>query len=107
MNKTNLTDCVSNEEACLDYIVSLSVVASMFIVSEILPFLRGQDNGIADCLVKCFEGSDCVLTKLIDCLKKKDDTEGSEIEVNTTLTSTQEQQMNNNININIGDKRES
>ena len=27
MNKTNLTDCVSNEEACLDYIVSLSVVA--------------------------------------------------------------------------------
>ena len=51
--------------------------------------------------------SDCVLTKLIDCLKKKADTEGSEIEVNTTLTSTQEQQMNNNININIGDKRES
>ena len=46
MNKTNLTDCVSNEEACLDYIVSLSVVASMFIVSEILPFLRGIFNKI-------------------------------------------------------------
>jgi len=108
MNQTNSTfvECVSNEEACLDYIVSLSVVASMFIVSEILPFLRGQNNGIAECLVKCFEGSDCILSKLIECLKKQENIEQGSVEVNTTLTSQQEQKMNNNINININEKRE-
>ena len=108
MNNTNETviDCISKEEACIDYIVSLATISSLFIVSEILPFLRGQNNGIADCLIKCFEGSDCILSKLIECLKKEENTQDGSIEVNTTLTSQQEQKMNNNINININEKRE-
>ena len=95
-------DCPSIEESCLDYIVSLSIVSSLFIVSEILPFLRGQNNGIADCLVKCFETSDCILTKAIHCLKgnKEDVAEGME------QITKQEQEMKNSININIGEVRQ-
>jgi hypothetical protein len=102
MNNT-VEECRSAEEACLDYIISISVIGSLFIVSEVLPFLRGQNNGIADCLVKCFETSDCVLSQLIECLKKKKDDDDGNIEVNTTLTSRQEQDMKNEININIGE----
>ena len=106
MNLTNNThDCPSIEESCIEYIVSLATISSLFIVSEILPFLRGQNNGIADCLVKCFEGSECIISKLIDCLKKDKDDAG-EVEVNATLTSNQEQKIDNNINININEKRE-
>jgi hypothetical protein len=79
----------------------------MFIVSEILPFLRGQNNGIAECLIKCFEGSDCILTKLIECLKgEKEKEQDGSIEVNTSLTTQQESQMKNSININIGDVKQ-
>lgn len=109
MNMSNdyyYNDCKTDQEACIDYIISLSVVSSMFIVSEILPFLRGQNNGIADCLLKCFQGSDCILSKLIECLKnKKDDEDDGNIEVNTKLTSQQENQMKNSININIGETK--
>ncbi len=106
MNLTNDThDCPSIEESCIEYIVSLATISSLFIVSEILPFLRGQNNGIADCLVKCFEGSECIISKLIDCLKNDKDNSG-EVEVTTTLTSNQEQKIDNNINININEKRE-
>ncbi len=105
MNLTNDThDCPSIEESCIEYIVSLATISSLFIVSEILPFLRGQNNGLADCLVKCFQGSECILSKLIDCLKNKEDS--GEVEVNATLTSNQEQKIDNNINININEKRE-
>jgi hypothetical protein len=75
----------------------------MFIVSEVLPFLRGQNNGIADCLVKCFEGSDCVLTKMIECLKDNKEEVAESIEQVTKLNTKQEQEMTNSININIGD----
>jgi hypothetical protein len=106
MNYTNQTyDCPSIEESCIEYIVSLATVSSLFIVSEILPFLRGQNNGLADCLVKCFQGSECILSKLIDCLKKDKDSSG-EVEVTATLNSNQEQKIDNNINININEKRE-
>lgn len=106
MNMTDDCECKSDQEACIDYIISLSVVASMFIVSEILPFLRGQNNGIAECLIKCFEGSDCILSKLIECLKEDKKEEDGNIEVNTKLTSQQESQMKNSININIGDVKQ-
>ena len=100
-------ECPSPEESCIDLIISLSVVSSMFIVSEILPFLKGQNNGLTECLVKCFEGSDCVLSKLIECLKENKEEIAEGIEVTTKLTTTQEQEMknNNNININIASEK--
>jgi len=105
MSSSTMTDCdcPSPEESCIDLIVSLAVVSSMFIVSEVLPFLRGQNNGIADCLVKCFEGSDCVLTKMIECLKNNKEEIAEGIEQTTKLTTKQEQEMKNSINIQIGD----
>lgn len=103
MNMSETCDCPSPQESCLDLIISLSVVSSMFIVSEILPFLKGQNNGLADCLVKCFEGSDCILTKMIECLKDNKEEIAEGIEQTTKLTTTQEQEMKNSININIGD----
>lgn len=99
-------DCPSPEESCIDLIISLAVVSSMFIVSEVLPFLRGQNNGIADCLVKCFEGSDCVLTKMIECLKGNKEEVAESIEQVTKLNTKQEQEMTNSININIGDVKQ-
>ena len=107
MNMSESCDCPSAEESCIDLIISLSVVSSLFIVSEILPFLRGSNNGIAECLVKCFEGSDCLLTKMIDCLKDNKEEIAEGIEVTTKLTTTQEQQMKNenNININIASEK--
>ncbi len=100
------SDCPSAEESCLDLIISLSVVSSMFIVSEILPFLKGQNNGLADCLVKCFEGSDCILTKMIECLKNNKEEIAEGIEQTTKLNTKQEQDMKNSININIGDVKQ-
>ena len=103
---TSDCDCPSPEESCIDVIVSLAVVSSMFIVSEILPFLRGQNNGIAECLVKCFEGSDCILTKMIECLKDNKEEIAEGIEQTTKLTTQQETEMKNSININIGDVKQ-
>ena len=87
---------MDNKEQCIDYVISLSVVASLFITSEILPFLSGTNNGLAQCLVKLFEGSECILSKLISCLKKEKD--GTE--VNTSV----KQEVQQNINISIGEK---
>jgi hypothetical protein len=103
MNMTESCDCPSPEESCIDFIISLSVVSSLFIVSEILPFLKGQNNGLTECLVKCFEGSDCVLTKMIECLKNNKEEIAEGIQQTTKITTTQEQEMKNSININIGD----
>ena len=106
MNMSETCDCPSPEESCLDLIISLSVVSSMFIVSEILPFLKGQNNGLADCLVKCFEGSDCILSKMIECLKNNKEEIAEGIEQTTKLTTSQETEMKNSININIGDVKQ-
>lgn len=103
---TNACDCPSVEESCIDVIISLAVVSSMFIVSEILPFLRSHEgNGLTDCLIKTFETSECCLSKMIACLGKKKEDIGEGIEVITKLNTRQEQEMSNknNININIGD----
>jgi hypothetical protein len=106
MNMSETCDCPSAEESCLDLIISLSVVSSMFIVSEILPFLKGSNNGLSQCLVKCFEGSDCILTKMIECLKDNKNEIAEGIEQTTKLTTTQETEMKNSININIGDVKQ-
>ena len=97
--------CPSLEQTCIDYIVSLCVIGSAFIISEALPFLRQvQGNSIADCLVKTFETSECCLSKIIDCLKKDKNEDANSAEVTTKLNTKQEQEMKNNnaININIG-----
>ena len=97
--------CPSLEQTCIDYIVSLCVIGSAFIISEALPFLRQfQGNSIADCLVKTFETSECCLSKIIDCLKGDKNDDSSSVEVTTKLNTKQEQEMKNNnaININIG-----
>ena len=108
MSSSTMTncDCPSPEESCIDVIVSLAVVSSMLIVSEILPFLRGQNNGISQCLVKCFEGSSCFLSKLIECLKDNKDEIAEGIEQTTKLSTKQEQEMTNSINIQIGDVKQ-
>jgi len=85
------------KEVCVDYIISLATVGSLFVVSEVLPFLKGhKGNGLVDLLICCFEGSDCILSKMIDCLKKKEEApQAQEQEQEQTLTNT------NNISINI------
>ena len=96
--------CPALEETCIDYIVSLCVVATGFIISEALPFLRQfQGNSIADCLVKTFETSDCCLSKIIECLKVEKENNDGSVEVNTKLNTQQEQEMKNNNAININE----
>ena len=100
---------VNEKQVCIDYIISLATVASLFVVSEVLPFLRQKKgNGIADALICCFEGSDCVLTKFISCLKgdhpsqkqKQSQAQSQETEQTQALKNDN----TNNININITKK---
>lgn len=101
---TNCDDDRTDKDVCFDYIISLTSISILFIVSEVLPFLRGgAGNGITDCLVKSFEMSECCLSSLLKCLKKeRGENDDPSLEVNTKLTSQQENDMKNNININIG-----
>ena len=102
---TMACDCPSLEESCIDYIVSLCVIGSAFIISEVLPFLRQTEgNGLSDCLIKTFQTSECCLSKLLECLgeKKRDSTEAN-VEMTTSLKTKQAQDVSNAININIGD----
>lgn len=72
MNNTD-TDAEFDEnqkQVCIDYIISLASISSLFIISEILPFLKGQNgNGLVDILIKCFQGSECILSQVIEFLK--------------------------------------
>ena len=102
-NTTEITD--DQKQVCIDYIVSLASVTSLFIISEILPFLKGQNNGISECLVKCFEGSDCILSKLIKLLKPTEEEEQQQVgnENNNLMESenTNKLENTNTININV------
>ena len=107
-NMNNTSDCSTEDQkqVCIDYIVSLASVSSLFIISEILPFLKGSNNGISECLVKCFEGSDCLLTKLIKLLKPKEDQEedkpvGNENKNLMKTESSNTAENTNTININV------
>lgn len=101
---TACDDMVSEKDACFDYIISLTSISILFIVSEVLPFLRASEgNGLTDCMIKSFEMSECCLSSLLKCLKKeKGEDDDPSLEVNTKLTTQQETDMKNNININIG-----
>ena len=88
---------------CIDYIISLATIGSLFVVSEVLPFLKShKGNGLVDLLICCFEGSDCCLSKLIECLKGDDGKNGQE------QSQEQEQALNNTtkqeVNIVINEK---
>ena len=108
-NTTDYTGGLSDDDkqVCIDYIISLASISSLFIISEILPFLKGQNNGLADCLVKCFEGSDCILTKLIRLLKgdkeeeKEDKPVGNENHNLMKTESSNASENTNTININV------
>lgn len=103
-SSTNMNDCPSLEESCIDYIVSLCVVGSAFIISEVLPFLRSHEgNGLTDCLIKTFQTSECCLSKMIECLTGEKKENQGDVHLDTKLTSQQETEMKNSININIGD----
>ena len=96
---------INEKQVCIDYIISLATVASLFVVSEVLPFLRQKKgNGIADALICCFEGSDCVLTKFISCLKgehpsQQQQKQSQETEQTQALKTDNTQTQNVNINI--------
>ena len=102
----NSTDCSTEDQkgVCIDYIISLASISSLFIISEILPFLKGQNgNGLVDILIKIFEGSDCLLTKLIQLLKPKEEQEEQPVgNENHNLMKTESESNNTNtININV------
>ena len=45
----NYTDCedIDEQQVCISYIISIASISSLFIISEILPFLKSQKgNGL-------------------------------------------------------------
>ena len=108
MNATYIEEEVDYEtkEVCIDYIISLATISSLFVVSEVLPFLKShKGNGLVDLLICCFQGSDCILSKLIECLKGDDDGKNGQ-----SQEQEQEQALNNTtkqeVNITINEKKE-
>jgi len=104
----NMTDCecenIDAKGFCVDYIISLGVISSAFIVSEILPFLKShKGNGLVDLIICCFEGSECCLSKVLTCLKKdEEDKKGGQKQQQTqSIQSQEEQKLTNSVNINI------
>ncbi len=106
MNTTYIEEEMDYEtkEVCIDYIISLATVGSLFVVSEVLPFLKShKGNGLVDLLICCAEGSDCFLGKCIECLKGEDDGKNGqeqeqEQEQEQALTNTTKQEVNITIN---------
>jgi len=107
-----MTECecenIEQKQVCIDYIISLASIGSLFVVSEILPFLKSQKgNGLVDILICCFEGSDCCLTKLIECLKgeSSEEDKGQKQQQNQkqkqSINTDEEQHLTNSVNINI------
>ena len=101
----NYTDCedIDEQQVCISYIISIASISSLFIISEILPFLKSQKgNGLTELLLCMFEGSDCILSKMIECLKgEKEKEKELSIEQTQSLQSQQETKQETNININI------
>jgi hypothetical protein len=107
MNSTYIEEEMDYEtkEVCIDYIISLATISSLFVVSEVLPFLKSQKgNGLVDLLICLFSGSECMLSKLIECLKGDEGDKGQqqtqEQEQEQALNNTTTQQVNININEN-------
>ena len=104
----NMTDCecenIDAKGFCVDYIISLGVISSAFIVSEILPFLKShKGNGLVDLIICCFEGSECCLSKVLTCLKKDEEYKkgGQKQQQTQSIQSQEEQKLTNSVNINI------
>lgn len=106
----NITDCecenIEEKQICIDYIISLASISSLFVISEVLPFLKShKGNGLVDLLICCFEGSDCLLTKLIECLKgegsEEDKGQKQEQKQTQSMRTDEEQHLTNSVNINI------
>jgi hypothetical protein len=97
------TECpeIDGQQVCMSYIISIASVSSLFIISEVLPFLKAQKgNGLAELLICMFEGSDCILSKMIECLKGEKNKDSSvEVEQNQSLQNESKQETNININI--------
>ena len=102
MNSTYIEEEMDYEtkEVCVDYIISLATVGSLFVVSEVLPFLKShKGNGLVDLLICLFTGSECVLSKTLECLKgEKYDDKGQSQEQEQVLTNTTKQEVNITIN---------
>jgi hypothetical protein len=106
----NITDCecedIEKKQMCIDYIISLASVSTLFIISEILPFLKEhKGNGLVDLLICLFSGSECCLSKVIDCLKGEDDDKDKgqkqKQEQQQSIKTDEEQHLTNSVNINI------
>lgn len=111
MNETYYTaESVDYDEktVCVDYIISLATVASLFVVSEILPFLKSKkSNGLIDMLICCFESSDCCLQRSISCLKGEHPSQQEQKQSQdqeTTQALKTENTQTQNVNINISKK---
>lgn len=101
MNSTYIEEEIDYEtkEVCVDYIISLATVGSLFVVSEVLPFLKShKGNGLVDLLICLFTGSECVLSKTLECLKGEKEDKGQDQEQEQTLTNTTKQEVNIIIN---------
>lgn len=107
MNET-YADCeeFDGKTMCIDYIISLATISSLFIVSEVLPFLKSQKgNGLVDIVICCLEGSDCCLSKLIDCLKGEKDDKDMSISQEQQQSLQNENKTTQSVNININAER--
>jgi hypothetical protein len=104
----NSTDCedIDAKTACVDYIISLATISSLFIVSEILPFLKSHEgNGLVDLVICLLGGSECCLSKLIECLKgEKEKDDGIQQEQQQSLNNENATKQSVNININTDNK---
>lgn len=108
----NNTDCeceeLTDKQMCIDYIISLASVSTLFIISEVLPFLKEhKGNGLIDLLICLFSGSECFLSKIIECLKGEEDdkdkeqNQQQEQKQEQSIKTDEEQHLTNSVNINI------
>lgn len=110
----NNTDCeceeLTEKQICINYVISLATISSLFVVSEVLPFLKEhKGNGLIDMLICLFQGSECFLSKIIECLKGEEDDKDKgqkqkqqqEQKQQQTLKTDEEQHLTNSVNINI------
>lgn len=98
MNNTTTTTTECDTMECF---ISLAVMSSLFITSEILPFLKGQNSGLAQCLLSVFESSQCCLSKLIDTLKNEKEEQGQSTENHNLVQNESHAENTNTININV------
>ena len=87
---------IDGKTVCIDDIISLATISSLFIVSEILPFIKSlKGNGLVDLVICLLNGSECCLSKLIEYLK-----------IRRSVSQEQQQSLHHeSVNININAER--